>query len=103
MRRLHLAPLALLLALPLGCRAADSDDAPAPRKGACVYVRPAANASIAAEDQAPQARPAVPSAARATPRASAPAAGGGGGGDSDPMPVRNRGTRWHSFLPGMFR
>jgi hypothetical protein len=28
---------------------------------------------------------------------------GGGGGDSDNALPRSRGSKWHSFLPGMFR
>jgi len=107
MRRLYLAPL-VLLAVPPACLAADTDADPASRKGACVYVRPAGPgagpAGIAADADAPQARPPVPPVSRSTARGIAPAAGGGGGGvDNDGMPVRNRGSRWHSFLPGMFR
>ena len=41
---------------------------------------------------------AQPSAAAALP---APARGGGG--DSDNALPRSRGSKWHSFLPGMFR
>ena len=29
--------------------------------------------------------------------------GGGGGSDAETVAPRTRGTRWHSFLPGMFR
>ena len=42
---------------------------------------------------------AKPTAAAALP---APARGGGGG-DSDNALPRSRGSKWHSFLPGMFR
>ncbi|HET6396899.1 MAG TPA: hypothetical protein VFF91_08685 [Pseudoxanthomonas sp.] len=91
MRRL--SPL-LLLALPALCWAAPPSEQDTGRKqGACVYARPA----TAGED-APQARPAVPPAARSTGRAPA----GNGGGDSDTVP-RARANKWHSFLPGMFR
>ncbi len=56
------------------------------------------------------ARGEVPSAPAATPRASAArskyakpaAAPGSGGGDDEALP-RLRGSKWHSFLPGMFR
>ena len=99
MRRLTLAPLVLLLAAPL-CQAADADSADAPKKGACVYARPAAATGTADSDDAPQARPATPPVARSTAR---PAAGNGGGDAADSVQVRPRGPRWHSFLPGMFR
>lgn len=95
MRRL--LPL-LLLVLPALCWAADPEADASPKKGACVYARPATTATVADAD-VPQARPATPAAARSTPR---PAASGGGGGDSDTSAPRTRG-RWHSFLPGMFR
>ena len=97
MRRLF--PL-LLLAAPALCWANASESEAAPRKAACVYARPAASVSVA-EGDAPQARPATPSAARSTPKPAA--SGGGGGGDGDAATPHVRGTRWHSFLPGMFR
>ncbi|GAB3509355.1 hypothetical protein MNQ95_09300 [Pseudoxanthomonas daejeonensis] len=97
MRRL--LPL-LLLAVPALCwAAASSESETAPKNGACVYARPAVTATVAEAD-APQARPAIPPAARSTPK---PAATGGGGGDGDAVVPRGRGNRWHSFLPGMFR
>ncbi|KAF1685993.1 hypothetical protein B1992_09820 [Pseudoxanthomonas broegbernensis] len=90
-----LVPL-LLLAAPALCWAADGDPDAAPKRGACVYVRPAATA--APDHDAPQARPATPAVARSVPK---PASGGG---DAEaPMAPRARGPRWHSFLPGMFR
>ncbi|KAF1694613.1 hypothetical protein [Pseudoxanthomonas koreensis] len=95
MRRL--TPL-LLLAVSSLCWAGPEDDAP--KKAACVYARPVATAN-AGEADAPQARPATPSAARTT--APKPAAGGSGGGEADAVLPRGRGNRWHSFLPGMFR
>lgn len=99
MRRPPLALLLLLVTAPLLCRAADSDTEP--KRGACVYARPAATGSQAAGNDAPQARPATPPVARSAPRS------GGGGGDAAadapaPPTARPR-ARWHSFLPGMFR
>jgi hypothetical protein len=42
--------------------------------------------------------------ARPTAAATAlPPASRGGGGDSDNALPRSRGSKWHSFLPGMFR
>ncbi|KAF1699438.1 hypothetical protein CSC62_00600 [Pseudoxanthomonas jiangsuensis] len=99
MRRLALAPLVLLLAAPV-CQAADTESDAAPKKGACVYVRPAATGNASSEGDVPQARPATPPVARSTPR---PAASSGGGDAADTVQVRPRGPRWHSFLPGMFR
>ena len=96
MRRL--VPL-LLLAIPALCWAS-GPAADASKKGACMYARPAATAS-AGENDAPQARPAPPSAAR--PSAPKPVATSGGGGEADAVMPRARGNRWHSFLPGMFR
>ena len=99
MRRL--LPFLLLLAAPAMCWAAPAESEPAPKNGACVYARPATTVAVA-EGDAPQARPATPPAARSMPK---PAATGGGGGDGDGESAvpRVRGTRWHSFLPGMFR
>jgi hypothetical protein len=96
MRRL--LPL-LLLTVPVLCWATVPEAEPAPKKGACVYARPAPSVA-AAEGDAPQARPATPAAARSTPRQTP---SGGGGGDGDAVAPHVRGTRWHSFLPGMFR
>ena len=100
MRRLF--PL-LLLATPALCWAASDLDT-APKQGACVYARPSAATTIADADSQ-QARPATPPAARAAPKPATSGGGGGGGGGSDAETVapRTRGTRWHSFLPGMFR
>lgn len=54
----------------------------------------------------PDARRARATAVRskyATPAALAPSTSRGGGDDDEtPMP-RSRGSKWHSFLPGMFR
>lgn len=96
MRRL--LPL-LLLAAPVLCWATASETGSPPKNGACVYARPAPSVS-ATDGDAPQARPATPAAARSTPK---PAASGGGGGDGDAAAPHVHGTRWHSFLPGMFR
>ena len=49
------------------------DAASTPRQAACEYSRPSA------------------------------ATGGGGGNEAEALAPRSRGTRWHSFLPGMFR
>ena len=97
MRRL--LPL-LLLTVPVLCWATVAETESAPKNGACVYARPAP-AVAAAEGDAPQARPATPAAARSTPKPAAQT--GGGGGDGDSVAPHIRGTRWHSFLPGMFR
>lgn len=97
MRRLP--PLLLLLAAPTLCWAATQDSDDAPKRGACVYSRPAAPTTLAEADSQ-QARPAIPPAARSTPR---PATHGGGGGETEEGVPRVRGPRWHSFLPGMFR
>lgn len=56
---------------------------------------------------APDARRARATAVRnkyAAPAAAVlpPASRGGGDGDDTPLP-RSRGSKWHSFLPGMFR
>ncbi|WP_374012216.1 hypothetical protein [Pseudoxanthomonas koreensis] len=93
MRRL--VPL-LLLAAPALCWAADTDDSPAPKRGACVYVRPA---NAAPGHEAPQALPAIPAVSRGAPKA---ARGNGGDAETTPAP-RARTPHWHSFLPGMFR
>ena len=99
MRRL--APL-LLIAVPALCWAAPSDSEAEPKNGACVYARPATGSTAMADaDSVQQARPPMARAARSTPKA-APTVGGGGG-DGDTVVPRNRGNRWHSFLPGMFR
>jgi hypothetical protein len=96
MRRL--IPL-LLLAVSTLCWAS-GPEADASKKGACVYARPTATPA-AGEADAPQARPATPTAARTT--APKPVASGSGGGEADAVMPRGRGNRWHSFLPGMFR
>ncbi|MET1161189.1 MAG: hypothetical protein ABWY48_01520 [Pseudoxanthomonas sp.] len=95
--------LRLSLALLLTCASAhalaqNGRNAP-PNPGACQETE-----AVARDDAAPNgAAPSKASAARnkyAKP-ASANSVGGGGGGD-DALP-RTRGTKWHSFLPGMFR
>ncbi|UWX04262.1 hypothetical protein H1235_02910 [Pseudoxanthomonas sp. NC8] len=96
MRRL--LPL-LLLTVPVLCWATVSETESAPKKAACVYARPAPTVA-ATEGDAPQARPATPPAARSTPKPTAPS---GGGGDGEAVAPQVRGSRWHSFLPGMFR
>jgi hypothetical protein len=98
MRRL--LPL-LLLTVPVLCWATVPETESAPKNGACVYARPAQSVATT-EGDAPQARPATPAAARSTPKPTT-SGGGGGGGDGDAVAPHIRGTRWHSFLPGMFR
>ena len=101
----------LLLAVPALAWAAP-DAASTPRQAACEYSRPSAETLLAPDavlDPGPrQARAVVPVA---TPPASTPhpaarpsvTTGGGGGNEADALAPRSRGTRWHSFLPGMFR
>ena len=105
----------LLLAVPaLAWAAPDAapDAASAPRQAACEYSRPSAETLLAPDavlDPEPQqARAVLPVAAApaSTPRAAARPSvttGGGGGNEADALAPRSRGTRWHSFLPGMFR
>ena len=56
-----------------------------------------------ARDQVVQAGAAHPKASAARSKYAKPASvRGGGGGDDQGLP-RTRGSKWHSFLPGMFR
>lgn len=48
-----------------------------------------------------QAKTAIPVRSKATKPAINP--GTGGGGNDDDIQPRLRGSKWHSFLPGMFR
>ncbi|MBP7368008.1 MAG: hypothetical protein KA925_11265 [Pseudoxanthomonas sp.] len=101
----------LLLAVPALAWAAP-DAASTPRQAACEYSRPSAETLLAPDavlDPEPQqARAVLPVAAApaSTPRAASrpsAATGGGGGNEAEALAPRSRGTRWHSFLPGMFR
>ena len=68
----------------------------------------AANASACQEtetlarDQATQAGATHPKASATRSKYAKPASAQGGGGDDQGLP-RSRGSKWHSFLPGMFR
>ncbi|HEY5972616.1 MAG TPA: hypothetical protein VIT22_11775 [Pseudoxanthomonas sp.] len=55
-----------------------------------------------ARDQAVQAGAAHPKASATRSKYAKPASTQGGGGDDQSLP-RTRGSKWHSFLPGMFR
>jgi hypothetical protein len=96
--------LRLSLALFLICASAhalaqNGRNAP-PNPGACQETE------AVARDDAAQAGAAHPKATATRNKyakpASATPAGGAGGGDDDAM-QRVRGSKWHSFLPGMFR
>lgn len=87
----------LLLAAPSLCWAADTGEDPAPRRGACVYLRPAV--ATPAQD-APQVRAPTPAVGRG---AAAAATRGGGGDVESTVAPRGRSPHWHRFLPGMFR
>lgn len=96
--------LRLSLALLLICASAhalaqNGRSAPA-NPGACQETE------AVARDDAAQAGAAHPKATATRNKYAKPASaspgGGGGGGDDDGM-QRVRGSKWHSFLPGMFR
>ncbi len=55
-----------------------------------------------ARDEAAQAGAAHPQASAARSKYAKPASSPSGGGGGENMP-RTRGSKWHSFLPGMFR
>jgi hypothetical protein len=56
-----------------------------------------------ARDEAAQAGAAHPRASAARSKYAKPAASPSGGGGGDENMPRTRGSKWHSFLPGMFR
>lgn len=70
-----------------------------PNPGACQETE------AIARDDAAQAGAAHPKATATRNKYArpAPASSAGGGGDDDDSLPRVRGTKWHSFLPGMFR
>ena len=102
MRRL----LPLLLLLPLGapflCQATPDHDADKAtvRRDACLDAPPPATVVEADARHAPTITPAT---TRNLPKSSGSTETDGGGNDSEAIAPRVRGTRWHSFLPGMFR
>ena len=56
-----------------------------------------------ARDEATQAGAAHPKASATRSKYARPASTSTGGGGNDDALPRSRGTKWHSFLPGMFR
>lgn len=96
--------LRLSLALLLICASAhalaqNGRNAP-PNPGACQETE------AVARDDAAQAGAAHPRASATRNKYAKPASaspGGGGGGSDDDALQRVRGSKWHSFLPGMFR
>ncbi len=88
----------LLLATPVLAWAGTSDSDPAPKRGACEYV--SAAASEEAPSSVPQARAPIPAASRSGGK---PGATSNSGGESELSMPRSRASKWHSFLPGMFR
>ena len=96
--------LRLSLALLLICASAhtlaqNGRNAP-PNPGACQETE------AVARDDAAQAGAAHPKASATRNKYAKPASaspGGGGGGSDDDALQRVRGSKWHSFLPGMFR
>jgi hypothetical protein len=89
--------LALLLTCASAHALAQNGRNAAPNPGACQETE------AVARDEAAQAGASHPKASATRNKYAKPAsaASGGGGGD-DSMP-RARGSKWHSFLPGMFR
>lgn len=96
--------LRISLALLLTCASAhamaqNGRNAPA-NPGACQETE------AVARDEAATSGAAHPKTTANRSKYSKPAAratGGGGGGDEEVAAPRNRGAKWHSFLPGMFR
>lgn len=94
--------LRLSLALLLTCASAhalaqNGRNAP-PNPGACQETE------AVARDDAAQAGAAHPKASAMRNKYAKPAsASPGGGGSDDDALQRVRGSKWHSFLPGMFR
>ena len=103
MRRLFPLLLLLPLATPILCRAAPDHDADKAtiRRDACVDAHPSPTATIADAD-ARRAPLTAPATARSLPKPGT-SADTSAAGDSETMAPRVRSTRWHSFLPGMFR
>ncbi len=95
--------LRLSLALLLICASAHA----LAQNGRSAPVNPGAcqETEAVARDDAAQAGAAHPKATATRNKYAKPASaspGGGGGGDDDGL-QRVRGSKWHSFLPGMFR
>ena len=98
--------LRICLALFLTCASAHTM-AQNGRHGAANAGACQQDAETVARDDATQASQAGPNASRASaarakyakPASAAPS----GGGSSDDSLPRQRGAKWHSFLPGMFR
>ena len=90
--------LALLLTCASAHALAQNGRKAPPNPGACQETE------AVARDDAAQAvpSPSKTSAARNKYAKPASSASGGGGGGDDGLP-RARGSKWHSFLPGMFR
>ena len=89
----------LLISVSAHALAQNGRSAP-PNPGACQETE------AVARDDAAQAGALHPKATAARNKYAKPASaspgGGGGGGDEDGL-QRVRGSKWHSFLPGMFR
>ena len=92
--------LALLLIWASAHALAQNGRGAPPNPGACQETE------AVARDDAAQVGAAHPKATAARNKYAKPASaspgGGGGGGDEDGL-QRVRGSKWHSFLPGMFR
>ena len=92
--------LALLLICASAHALAQNGRSAPPNPGACQETE-----AVARDDAAP-AGAAHPKATAARNKYAKPASvspgGGGGGGDEDSL-QRVRGSKWHRFLPGMFR
>ena len=92
--------LALLLICASAHALAQNGRGAPPNPGACQETE------AVARDDATQAGAAHPKATATRNKYAKPASAspgsGGGGGDEDGL-QRARGSKWHSFLPGMFR
>jgi len=92
--------LALLLICASAHALAQNGRGAPPNPGACQETE------AVARDDAAQTGASHPKATAARNKYAKPASaspgGGGGGGDDDGL-QRVRGSKWHSFLPGMFR
>ncbi|MET0654548.1 MAG: hypothetical protein ABWY94_03115 [Pseudoxanthomonas sp.] len=91
--------LALLLTCASAHALAQNGRNTTPNPGACQETE------AVARDEAAQTSGSPSKASVARNKYAKPASssvGGGGGGGDDSLP-RTRGSKWHSFLPGMFR
>lgn len=95
--------LAVLLVCASAHAMAQNGRAGTANGGACQDTEMTAR-ETSARDDAIQPGPNASRASAARTKYAKPAhAGGRGGGSSDDGLPRQRGSKWHSFLPGMFR